>query len=107
MIENIPAVIYLQIGSVEPEDESFDFEDYEGNEAVTWCSNSQFESDIKYLHADKVNPLLEALQEYIRLLNTELTELVGTAAIHGWRSHRVEQGKELRNKIEELQKNIK
>ena len=37
--------------------------------------------------------------EYIKLLIDELDELVGMAAVHGWRSTRFEKGVELRSKI--------
>lgn len=46
--------------------------------------------------------LLLAQQEYIDLLCKELDELAGLASSHGWKSHRVEDGKELRKKIEQL-----
>lgn len=42
---------------------------------------------------------IDALIEYNQLLSDECSELVGMAAIHGWKSNRVEQGKKLRLQI--------
>jgi len=46
--------------------------------------------------------LIKALDEYIELLGDELNELAGLAHVHGWRSGRAEQGKDLRKKIKNL-----
>ncbi len=48
--------------------------------------------------------LIEAYEEYVKLLTDEITELAGAAYVHGWRSSRFEKGAELRAKIEELKK---
>jgi len=48
--------------------------------------------------------LIDAYEEYIKLLGEELEELAIFAYIHGWESTRVKQGEELRNKIKELKK---
>lgn len=43
--------------------------------------------------------LIGELNEYICLLCAELDDVIGGAAVHGWRSARVEKGKELRERI--------
>jgi hypothetical protein len=40
--------------------------------------------------------------EYIQLLTDELSDMAGMAYVHGWRSPRVEKGKELREKISQF-----
>jgi hypothetical protein len=47
--------------------------------------------------------LVEALKEYNQLITDELNDLVGVAAVHGWKSNRVEQGEKLREKIKRLE----
>ena len=49
-------------------------------------------------------PLVEALEQYIGVLVDELNEVAGMAAIHGWKSSRVEIGEQLRNRITELKR---
>lgn len=48
----------------------------------------------------KSDDLIETLEEYNRLLITEIESMVTLAHVHGWRSDNVEKGKELRLKIE-------
>jgi hypothetical protein len=43
--------------------------------------------------------LIILYEEYIKLLGEELSELVGLARVHGWKSTRFEQGELLRSKI--------
>jgi len=50
--------------------------------------------------------LIDALDEYIALLGDELNEMAGFMHVHGWQSHRVEQGIELREKIDRLRKEV-
>jgi len=52
------------------------------------------------LIAEDRRALVEAYQEYVKLLGEELKDLVGLAAAHGWRSIRVEDGKAARAKID-------
>lgn len=46
------------------------------------------------------NYLFELQRQYIRLLTDELNDVVGMAAVYGWKSTRFEQGKRLRDLIE-------
>lgn len=50
------------------------------------------------IYEQKYNDLIE----YVKLLTDELNEVVPIAHVHGWRSSRVEQGKEMRKKFDEL-----
>jgi len=50
--------------------------------------------------------LIKLYKEYFQLLRDEIIELSSIAAVHGWSSKRVEQGKALRQKIIELENNI-
>lgn len=52
----------------------------------------------------KERELIELLDEYIKLLNKEINDLIGMASIHGWSSRNVQEGIELRAKIEEARK---
>jgi hypothetical protein len=54
----------------------------------------------------KRDEIIKAQDEYIKLLTDELDEVVVLMSVHGWKSHRYEQGKQLRNKIEQLKKEI-
>lgn len=49
-------------------------------------------------------PLVEALEQYIKVLGEELDELVSMDATHGWKSSRVEIGEQMRNRITELKR---
>lgn len=46
--------------------------------------------------------LIEAYDEYIKLLGDELNEVVPLAARRGWKSSRVDEGIKLRAKIKEF-----
>jgi hypothetical protein len=50
--------------------------------------------------------LIKAYEDYIKLLDEELNELVGVAYVHGWRSSRAEQGKKLREEIIKAKQNV-
>jgi hypothetical protein len=52
----------------------------------------------------KRDELIKAQDEYIKLLVEELDEVVVLMSVHGWKSHRYEQGKQSRDKIEQLKK---
>jgi hypothetical protein len=58
------------------------------------------------MNKEQVMELLELKDEYIQLLTDELTELVSSAYVHGFRSTRVEAGESLRQKIKALEKII-
>jgi hypothetical protein len=60
----------------------------------------------KSFSKEQVIELLELKDEYIQLLTDELTELVSSAYVHGFRSTRVEAGESLRQKIKVLEKII-
>lgn len=51
---------------------------------------------------DKRGKLIGLLDEYHGLLGEELNEVCVLATIHGWQSSHIEEGKELRKKIDEL-----
>ena len=52
--------------------------------------------------------LIEAQDEYIKLLGNEIDDLIGIAHVHGWKSQRVEQGEVLRKRLfNEWQKQTK
>ena len=50
--------------------------------------------------------IVDAYEEYLKVLNAELSELYSLAHVHGWRSSRVEDGKACREKIAKLKKLI-
>jgi hypothetical protein len=50
--------------------------------------------------------LIGLYEEYIALLGKEIDETATIASIHGWKSSRYEQGKEMREKIAELRKKV-
>lgn len=52
-----------------------------------------------------MNKLIEAYEEYIKLLVVELEEVLPLAVSHGWRSSRYETGKMCRRKIAALKYN--
>ena len=43
--------------------------------------------------------VIQAQEEYIKFLEDELKEVVAIAALHGWKSTRVEEGERLRKLI--------
>ena len=51
--------------------------------------------------------LIDTQKEYIKLLSDELDEVIVLAYTHGWRSNRYEKGVEFRNKIEELENELR
>lgn len=53
-------------------------------------------------NVEKKQELIDVLMKYITLLGEEIAELVGLASVHGWSSSRVEEGKTLRKKIDDL-----
>ena len=50
----------------------------------------------------KAKEIIYALEEYQKLLCDELDEVVGMAAVHGWKSRRHEQGSQMRENIAKL-----
>lgn len=46
-----------------------------------------------------LSDLIQAQDEYTKLLGDEISDLIGIASVHGWRSTRHEKGKELREGI--------
>ena len=48
--------------------------------------------------------LVDALDNYIRILGNELNECVTIAHIHGWRSTRCAEGEKMRKEIAELRR---
>jgi len=50
--------------------------------------------------------LVQKLEEYIKLLGEEVSEVAVLAHIHGWSSSRVEEGIKRRKEIEELKEKI-
>lgn len=49
-----------------------------------------------------LNKLIALHQEYEQLLGNEINEIVALGYVHGWRSTRYEQGKQLRANIKAL-----
>jgi hypothetical protein len=47
--------------------------------------------------------LVEAKNEYIKILSDELDDVFGIAHAHGWRSKLAKEGQAARNKIAELE----
>lgn len=47
----------------------------------------------------QLDEAVEAYESYVALLNAELNELAGLAAVHGWVSTRFEAGKKARERI--------
>lgn len=60
------------------------------------------EKRLALLDVSESLPLIEALNDYIKLLGEELDETAGIAAAHGWQSKRIEQGERLRAKLKDL-----
>lgn len=58
--------------------------------------------DVAKLQILKCNLLIQTQEKYIQLLGEELDELCVLASVHGWKSKRVQQGQELRIRINEL-----
>jgi hypothetical protein len=58
MKNNLPAEIYLQI---------YDEEDQEIDDisVITWCAEKIYETDIKYIRADKVKEMMDAKNELL------------------------------------------
>ena len=50
--------------------------------------------------------LIKAYDDYIKMLGEEIDDLVGMAYVHGWRSERIEAGRECRQKIKDLKENL-
>lgn len=50
-----------------------------------------------------MNELIQAYEDYIKMLGDEIGELACWATTHGWQSSRIEEGKRMRERI----KNIK
>lgn len=48
--------------------------------------------------------LVDALDNYIRVLGNELNDCVTIAHVHGWRSMRVAEGKQMRREIAALRR---
>ncbi len=76
------------------------------------CSDYDKRGTIKPVTANSckieaLEHLVKLKDEYIELLNLELSGLYGLATVHGWKSSLVEEGKELRKKIDNAKKAIK
>jgi hypothetical protein len=54
----------------------------------------------------QVRSLIKVYDGYIELLNAELEEIIVLATLHGWKSHRYEDGLKMRNRIAELKRSI-
>lgn len=63
---------------------------------------AMIESCRQHYAKKRVEEVTATYDEYIKLLIDEINELIGMAHVHGWRSSRVEKGKELREKIAQL-----
>ena len=50
---------------------------------------------------------IDVYDPYIKLLVEELGELAGIAAVHGWVTHRFEQGKKCQKAIESLKQEVR
>ena len=55
---------------------------------------------------EKLEQLVEILEEYIKLLGEELGETVMMAHIHGWQSTRQQQGIDIRKRIQEIKEQL-
>lgn len=51
---------------------------------------------------NNLEKIIDLQDQYIKLLGEEIESLIGLAYSHGWVSTRYEQGKILREKIQEL-----
>ena len=49
-----------------------------------------------------IDQLIEAYDNYLRLISKETESLISVAYVHGWRSKYVSEGEILRSKIAEL-----
>ena len=56
---------------------------------------------------EELEPLIIAMNDYITVLGKELDDCATMLSVHGWRSKRVQEGIDARNKILEIKKSIK
>jgi len=59
------------------------------------------QSELTTLRKEK-EELIEAYEEYVKILVDEIESLIGVASVHGWRSRNVELGQQCRNRIHSL-----
>jgi len=59
------------------------------------------------LFFNKYKKLIDTYEEYIKLLNDELKETAFIAFSIGWESENIEKGKELRENISNLKKDLR
>lgn len=59
-VTGAPAVIWLVYGDIDRDDKHSNFQE------VTWCEDSQYDSDVKYVRADEVERLRAGLQRAAR-----------------------------------------
>jgi len=59
------------------------------------------------LFFNKYKKLIDTYEEYIKLLNDELKETAFIAFSNGWESENIEKGKELRENISNLKKDLR
>jgi hypothetical protein len=69
-MKNEPEKIYLQVGDIDVPDK-FEFVDFDD---VTWCTSRQFESDIEYIHSDKVSSMIRDKDAHITKLIAKLNK---------------------------------
>ena len=55
---------------------------------------------------ENLKKLIEAKNEYIKLMSEELNELAVLASNRGWKSSRYEAGKAIREKISQLESKL-
>jgi len=74
---------------------------------ISWNLQTAVENVIKaQLDQDRkdAQAIFKVYDEYLKLYDIELGELMGIVVVHGWKSTRVEQGKKLRAKIRALKR---
>lgn len=68
---------------------------------------NQITFDVQYIpDTSVIDALITTYDKYIALIGEELNAVVPIAASHGWKSHRYEAGKALREEIEALKKEL-
>lgn len=65
-----------------------------------------FYIDISYLPIDRMTKLISTQDEYNKLLSDEISELVGVAKVHGWKSQRHDAGQSLRERINNIKNSV-
>ncbi len=76
--------------------------DFYMNDKRTWGKSVTANS----VKIEALEHLVKLQDDYIELLNKEISSLFGLAYVHGWKSSLVKEGEEARQKIAEIRKSL-